>query len=185
MGSCSSGLSPAPACIAERRPRGQRQPLDLLGACAHIHPVSLLFSRFPSSPRAADPNAASAAIVTDSPCRRGKIRVSSSENVSTCHLVIFGICYSSVWFRRCRRRNLSASVLALSGASRHCPGCGSQRLLRYRSHPAGRGPNSSSLFPPLAAVVAVAPRGGASGVPVSFRLNKQSTMSREQECSAV
>ena len=33
---------------------------------------------------------------------------------------------------------------------------GSQRLLRCRSHPAGRGPNSSSLFPPLAAVVAVA-----------------------------
>ena len=41
----------------------------------------------------------------------------------------------------------------------HCPGCGSQRLLRCRSHPAGRGPNSSSLFPPLAAVVAVAPEG--------------------------
>ena len=41
----------------------------------------------------------------------------------------------------------------------HCPGCGSQRLLRCRSHPAGRGPNSSSLFPPLAAVVAVAPKG--------------------------
>ena len=44
---------------------------------------------------------------------------------------------------------------------KHCvtkrsPGCGSQRLLRYRSHPAGGGPNSSSLFPPLAAVVAVA-----------------------------
>ena len=35
---------PAPACIAERRPWGQRQPLDLFGACAHIHPVSLLFS---------------------------------------------------------------------------------------------------------------------------------------------
>ena len=34
--------------------------------------------------------------------------------------------------------------------------CGSQRLLRCRSHPAGRGPNSSSLFPPQAAVVAVA-----------------------------
>ena len=31
-----------------------------------------------------------------------------------------------------------------------CPGCGSQRLLRCRLHPAGRGPNSSSLFPPLA-----------------------------------
>ena len=39
------------------------------------------------------------------------------------------------------------------------PGCGSQRLLRCRLHPAGRGPNSSSLFPPLAAVVAVAPKG--------------------------
>ena len=35
-------------------------------------------------------------------------------------------------------------------------GCGSQRLLRCRLHPAGRCPNSSSLFPPLAAVVAVA-----------------------------
>ena len=37
---------PAPACIAERRPRGQRQPLYLFGACAHIHPVSLLFLSF-------------------------------------------------------------------------------------------------------------------------------------------
>ena len=44
------------------------------------------------------------------------------------------------------------------------PGCGSQRLLRCRSHPAGRGPNSSSLFPPLAAVVAV-----ASGLTDGFR----------------
>ena len=43
------------------------------------------------------------------------------------------------------------------------PGCGSQRLLRCRLHPAGRCPNSSSLFPPLAAVVAVAPCRGASG----------------------
>ena len=43
------------------------------------------------------------------------------------------------------------------------PGCGSQRLLRCRLHPAGRCPNSSSLFPPLAAVVAVAPGRGASG----------------------
>ena len=47
----------------------------------------------------------------------------------------------------------------------HCPGCGSQRLLRCRSHPAGRGPNSSSLFPPLAAVVAVAPSRGGFGSP--------------------
>ena len=72
------------------------------------------FSRFPSSPRAADPNAASAAIVTDSPCRRGKIHVSSSENVSTCHMVIFGIHHFSVWFRRCRGRNLSVCA---SGAA--------------------------------------------------------------------
>uniref|UniRef100_UPI004027CBE0 hypothetical protein n=1 Tax=Faecalibacterium prausnitzii TaxID=853 RepID=UPI004027CBE0 len=36
------------------------------------------------------------------------------------------------------------------------------RLLRplvRASHPAGRGPNNSSLFPPLAAVVVVAPKG--------------------------
>ena len=46
-----------------------------------------------------------------------------------------------------------------NGASH--PGCGSQRLLRSRLHPAGRGPNSDSLFPPPAAVVAVAPFGGA------------------------
>ena len=42
----------------------------------------------------------------------------------------------------------------------HRPGCGSQRLLRCRLHPAGRSPNISSLFPPLAAVVAVAPNEG-------------------------
>ena len=40
--------------------------------------------------------------------------------------------------------------------TRRSPGCGSQRLLRCRSHPAGRSLNSSSLLPPLAAVVAVA-----------------------------
>ena len=54
-------------------------------------------------------------------------------------------------------RRLSGDGLALSVSLRSPrPGCGSQRLLRCRSHPAGRGPNSSSLFPPLAAVVAVA-----------------------------
>ena len=52
---------------------------------------------------------------------------------------------------------LSGDGLALSVSLRSPrPGCGSQRLLRCRSHPAGRGPNSYSLFPPLAAVVAVA-----------------------------
>ena len=53
-------------------------------------------------------------------------------------------------------------------------GCGSQRLLRCRSHPAGRGPNSSSLFPPLAAVVAVAPRGRGTGEPGRPMLDEQS-----------
>ena len=72
----------------------------------------------------------------------------------------------------------AAGVTALDSTSPsaltrcHCPGCGSQRLLRCRSHPAGRGPNSSSLFPPLAAVVAVAPTEGrlwqAASFPVSF-----------------
>ena len=40
-----------------------------------------------------------------------------------------------------------------------CTGCSTLHLLRAlerHSHLAGRGPNSSSLFPPLAAVVAVA-----------------------------
>ena len=54
---------------------------------------------------------------------------------------------------------LAASLPSQSGLRPPRPGCGSQRLLRCRSHPAGRGPNSSSLFPPLAAVVAVAPKG--------------------------
>ena len=56
-------------------------------------------------------------------------------------------------------------------ASQTRPGCGSQRLLRCRLHPAGRGPNSDSLFPPLAAVVAVAPRGGALGRLGNFLLD--------------
>ena len=55
----------------------------------------------------------------------------------------------------------------------HCPGCGSQRLLRCRSHPAGRGPNSDSLFPPLAAVVVVAPKGRGFGYSVRLRLFAQ------------
>ena len=58
--------------------------------------------------------------------------------------------------QRLFRAGLALSVIA---SQCHCPGCGSQRLLRCRLHPAGRGPNSSSLFPPLAVVVAVAPKG--------------------------
>ena len=58
-----------------------------------------------------------------------------------------------------RREKTGTDLYDESGCNmdmtRRSPGCGSQRLLRCRSHPAGRGPNSSSLFPPLAAVVAV------------------------------
>ena len=62
--------------------------------------------------------------------------------------------------------------VALSGAFAPRPGCGSQRLLRCRLHPAGRCPNSSSLFPLLAAVVAVAPRGRGTGEPGRPTLNE-------------
>ena len=59
-----------------------------------------------------------------------------------------------------RREKTGTALYDESGCNmdmtRRSPGCGSQRLLRCRSHPAGRGPNSFSLFPPLAAVVAVA-----------------------------
>ena len=51
-------------------------------------------------------------------------------------------------------------------------GCGSQRLLRCCLHPAGRSPNISSLFPPLAAVVAVAPKGRGTGVSVKPMLHE-------------
>ena len=56
------------ACGAQRRPR--RCGRQICRFC---------FSRSPSSPCAADPSAASAAIVTDLRCRRGKIHDSSSK----------------------------------------------------------------------------------------------------------
>ena len=53
-----------------------------------------------------------------------------------------------------RREKTGTALYDESGCNmdmtRRSPGCGSQRLLRCRLHPAGRGPNSSSLFPPLA-----------------------------------
>ena len=59
-----------------------------------------------------------------------------------------------------RREKTGTALYDESGCNmdmtRRSPGCGSQRLLRCRLHPAGRCPNSFSLFPPLAAVVAVA-----------------------------
>ena len=70
---------------------------------------------------------------------------------------------------------LAAALPSQSGLRPPRPGCGTQRLLRCRSHPAGRGPNSSSLFPPLAAVVAVAPKGGAIGM--SGQASRRTTLS--------
>ena len=63
----------------------------------------------------------------------------------------------------CRREKTGTALYDESGCNmdmtRRSPGCGSQRLLRCRLHPAGRCPNSSSLHPPQAAVVAVARKG--------------------------
>ena len=71
-----------------------------------------------------------------------------------------------------RREKTGTALYDESGCNmdmtRRSPGCGSQRLLRCRSHPAGRCPNSSSLFPPLAAVVAVAPKGEPLAGRVTF-----------------
>jgi hypothetical protein len=51
----------------------------------------------------------------------------------------------------------------------------------YKKHLrlAGRGPNNDFLFPPLAAVVVVAPKGGATGVPVRLAWDEQSLIYRE------
>ena len=79
--------------------------------------------------------------------------------------------------QRLFRAGLALSVIA---SQCHCPGCGSQRLLRCRSHPAGRGPNSSSLFPPLAAVVAVAPIGRGFGKSGHFLLDARGAIWRKK-----
>jgi len=74
-----------------------------------------------------------------------------------------------------RREKTGTALYDESGCNtdmtRRSPGCGSQRLLRYRSHPAGRSPNSSSLFPPLAAVVAVA--SGLTGTTMTVSPTKR------------
>ena len=64
------------------------------------------------------------------------------------------------------------------------PGCGFQRLLRCRLHPAGRCPDSSSLFPPLAAVVAVAPKGGAFTQNKNRPIAENTTMERRYSGNA-
>ena len=83
----------------------------------------------------------------------------------------------SCWTLKARQGAKGRALLQRAGPSSYNlsvslrstrPGCGSQRLLRYRLHPAGRCPNSSSLFRPLAAVVAVAPSRGASGEEEKF-----------------
>ena len=58
------------------------------------------------------------------------------------------------------------------------PGCGSQRLLRFRF-------SASVLALSVSLSLASSPKGGAIGMSVSFRLDERSTISRKQECSAV
>ena len=73
------------------------------------------------------------------------------------------------------------SNLSVTPAACHCPGCGSQHLLRplvRASHPAGRGPNSDSLFPPLAAVVVVALARGGLGIPENFISSPEAPLGR-------
>ena len=70
------------------------------------------------------------------------------------------LCSKALLFLKYRALLVQRGPARLARGASH-PGCGSQRLLRCRLHPAGRGPNSSSLFPPLAAVVAIAPSRGA------------------------
>ena len=88
-----------------------------------------------------------------------------------------------MWWRR--QRKLHHNNLSVTPAACHCPGCGSQRLLRplvRASHPAGRGPNSSSLFPPLAAVVAVA---SVSGLTDGSRAVSTKKKTPFRSCSSV
>ena len=58
-------------------------------------------------------------------------------------------------------------------------GCGIQHLLRYRSHLAGRCPNSSSLFPPQAAVTVVA--GHSIARPIALRATGSHPSGRSSE----
>ena len=58
-------------------------------------------------------------------------------------------------------------------------GCGTQHLLRCRSHLAGRGPNNGSLFPPLAAVAVVA--GHSIARPIALRATGSHPCGRSSE----
>ena len=88
----------------------------------------------------------------------------------------------------CRREKTGTALYDESGCNmdmtRRSPGCGSQRLLRCRLHPAGRCPNSSSLFPPLAAVVAVAPCRRGLGSPRKVNGFARGSPTRGAVCEA-
>ena len=105
------------ACGAQRRPRRCGRQI-----------CRFFFSRSPSSPCAADPSAASAAIVTDLRCRRGKIHDSSFKKC-------FDGFAGNFWYFSLFRRLLLFFVLcqrhALSGASRQLP----QRGSHWRAGP--------------------------------------------------
>ena len=81
--------------------------------------------------------------------------------------------FSPKRYRRCQEPDFPteerlSSVQPLSLASLDKAGLRLPASAALRLRLAGRCPNSSSLFPPLAAVVAVAPGRGASGETVHF-----------------
>jgi len=148
------------ACGAQRRPRRCGRQI-----------CRFFFSRSPSSPCAADPSAASAAIVTDLRCRRGKIHDSSSKK---CFDGFAGNFWYFGFFRRLllffvlRQRDQPLSLAfarqfprqrqALSGASRQLP----------------------HRFEAAAALPARPPKGGATGVPGHSALDAQGPIGRKR-----
>ena len=120
------------ACGAQRRPR--RCGWQIRRFC---------FSRSPSSPCAADPSAASAAIVTDLRCRRGKFHDSSSKK---CFDGFAGNFWYFGLFRRLLLFFVLRQGLALSVIAARCqlPQRGSLRrrgeaLRNAKASPFGRG----------------------------------------------
>ena len=93
-----------------------------------------------------------------------------------------GVCWGvsrggDVEERRCSVQPLS--LISFDKAGLRHPASAALRLRL-----AGRCPNNSSLFPPLAAVVAVAPKGGAIGKPGHFRLTAEGPTGRKRAGAA-
>ena len=137
------------ACGAQRRPRRCGRQI-----------CRFFFSRSPSSPCAADPSAASAAIVTDLRCRRGKIHDSSFKKCFdgfAGNFWYFGLFRRLLLFFVLRQRNRPLS-LSVSHSLASFPGSGR----------------------PSQALRASSPRGGATGVPGHSALDAQGPIGRKR-----